>query len=258
MVIVGIDAVAKAKRTAQAILVRTRAIFDQLGLPDYSATHIEVIGAESLYGPHSRAQSAREVMMRLVVNHPQKQALEIFAREIAPSGTSWAPGTTSPGGGRPPVSPLIKPFSFLLDKRKVPVSMLLDGQRQRSAGDEPLPFTSSAELTEQVPLIKLAWARSGDKGNISNIGVIARRPEWLPLLWQQVTSEAVKDYFAHLVHGRVERFRLPGIHAINFLLYDALDGGGPGSMRVDPLGKGMAQMLLDMPVRVPRSVAATL
>jgi len=271
MVIVGIDAVAKAKRTAQAILARTRAIFDQLGLPDYSATHIEVIGAESLYGPHSRAQSAREVMMRLVVNHPQKQALEIFAREIAPSGTSWAPGTTSPGGGRPSVSPLIKPFSFLLDKRKVPVSMLLDGQRhavaipiqgggapQRSAGDEPLPFTSSAELTEEVPLIKLAWARSGDKGNISNIGVIARRPEWLPLLWQQVTPEAVKDYFAHLVHGRVERFRLPGIHAINFLLYDALDGGGPGSMRVDPLGKGMAQMLLDMPVRVPRSVAATL
>jgi hypothetical protein len=271
MVIVGIDAVAKAKRTAEAILARTRAIFDQLGLPDYSATHIEAIGAESLYGPHSRAQSAREVMMRLVVNHPQKQALEIFASEIAPSGTSWAPGTTSPGGGRPSVSPLIKPFSFLLDKRKVPVSMLLDGQRhavaipiqgggvpQRSVADEPLPFTSSAELTEEVPLIKLAWARSGDKGNISNIGVIARRPEWLPLLWQQVTPEAVKDYFAHLVHGRVERFRLPGIHAINFLLYDALDGGGPGSMRVDPLGKGMAQMLLDMPVRVPRSVAATL
>ena len=271
MVIVGIDAVAKAKRTAEAILARTRAIFGQLGLPDYSATHIEVIGAESLYGPHSRMQSAREVMMRLVVNHPQKQALEIFAREIAPSGTSWAPGTTSPGGGRPSVSPLIKPFSFLLDKRKVPVSMVLDGQRhavaipihgggvpQRSAGDEPLPFTSSAELTEEVPLIKLAWARSGDKGNISNIGVIARRPEWLPLLWQQVTPEAVKDYFAHLVHGRVERFHLPGIHAINFLLYDALDGGGPGSMRVDPLGKGMAQMLLDLPVRVPRSVAATL
>jgi hypothetical protein len=271
MVIVGIDAVAKAKRTAEAILARTRAIFDQLGLPDYSATHIEAIGAESLYGPHSRAQSAREVMMRLVVNHPQKQALEIFASEIAPSGTSWAPGTTSPGGGRPSVSPLIKPFSFLLDKRKVPVSMVLDGQRhdvvipiqgggvpQRSVADEPLPFTSSAELTEEVPLIKLAWARSGDKGNISNIGVIARRPEWLPLLWQQVTPEAVKDYFAHLVHGRVERFRLPGIHAINFLLYDALDGGGPGSMRVDPLGKGMAQMLLDMPVRVPRSVAATL
>jgi hypothetical protein len=110
----------------------------------------------------------------------------------------------------------------------------------------------------EVPLIRLAWARSGDKGDISNIGLIARRPEWLPLLWARVTPEVVKAYFAHLVHGPVERFHLPGIDAMNLLLHAALDGGGPASSRNDPLGKGMGQMLLDLPVRVPRSMVGML
>jgi hypothetical protein len=104
-----------------------------------------------------------------------------------------------------------------------------------------------------VPLVRLAWARSGDKGNTANIGVIARRPEWLPLLWARLTPQAVAAYLAHLVHGPVQRFHLPGIHAMNFLLHEALDGGGPASRRMDPLGKGLAQILLDMPVAVPAS-----
>jgi hypothetical protein len=78
-----------------------------------------------------------------------------------------------------------------------------------------------------VPLVKLAFARSGDKGNISNIGVIARRPEWLPLLWHRVTPEAVQRHFSHLVQGRIERFLLPGIEAMNLMLHDALTGGRP-------------------------------
>ena len=106
-----------------------------------------------------------------------------------------------------------------------------------------------------MPLIRLAWARSGDKGDLSNVGVIARRPEWLPLLWERLTPERVKGWLAHLVEGEVERFHLPGIAAINFLLHDALDGGGASSRRLDPLGKGMAQILLDMPIEVPRAIA---
>ena len=98
--------------------------------------------------------------------------------------------------------------------------------------------------------------RSGDKGNISNIGVIARRPEWLPLLGDRLTPEVVEAYFKHLPAGRVTRFYLRGTSSMNLLIHDALDGGGASSMRMDPLGKGMAQMLLDMKVEVPRSVAA--
>jgi hypothetical protein len=166
---------------------------------------------------------------------------------------------------------LIKPFSFLIDKDALDVGFEIDGVRTRVDGagagvvgnasaiapalPDPPPWAEPDEPMVDVPLIQLAWARSGDKGNISNIGVIARRAEWLPLLWARLTPDAVKQYFAHLVHGKVERFHLPGIAGMNLLLHDALDGGGPASSRFDPLGKGMAQMLLDLRVAVPRSVA---
>ena len=270
LVIVGIDAAAKARRTGKAIIERCRGLLRHAGLPDFDATKVELLGAEALYGPHARTQASREVMLRVVVDHPMKPALELFAREISPAGTSWSPGTTGPGGGRPSPSPLIKPFAFLLDKREVDAGFRLDGVRTRVDGvtagaavsapalPDPPAWGEPDEPMVELPLIRLAWARSGDKGNLSNIGVIARRPEWLPLLWARLTPEVVERYFAHLVHGRVERFHLPGIAAMNLLLHDALDGGGAASTRMDPLGKGMAQMLLDLPVMVPKSVAAQL
>ena len=85
--------------------------------------------------------------------------------------------------------------------------------------------------------------------------MIARGAEWLPLLWERLTPTRVKAWLGHLVQGEVERFHLPGIQAMNFVLHQALDGGGPSSRRLDPLGKGMAQLLLDMPIEVPRSIA---
>ncbi|MDM0049614.1 acyclic terpene utilization AtuA family protein [Variovorax sp. J22R115] len=267
LVIIGIDAEKKARRTAEAIIERTGRILRESGQPPFTSTCIEVIGSESLYGPHARTRGVREVTMRVVANHPQKAALAMFAREIAPAGTSWAPGTTGPGGGRPAVSPLIKPFSFLLDKEAVPVAFVLDGERHpvtvpRFAEDAEAPaielpavYRNPDEPQEDVRLIQLAWARSGDKGDLSNIGLVARRPEWLPVLWDRVSQQAVRDYLSHLVHGPVERFYLPGTASMNLVLHDALDGGGPSSMRMDPLGKGMAQMLLDMTISVPASVA---
>ncbi len=267
LVIVGIDAVLKAERTAAAILERTRLLLADGGFPDFAATHVDVVGAESSYGPHSRARQSREVTMRVVADHADRRALELFAREIAPAGTSWSPGTTGSGGGRPSVSPLIRPLAFMLNKRAVDVSFTLADHRHpvaielyggalpHSNGAAPAAFVGDDEASETVPLIRLAWARSGDKGNLSNVGVVARRAEWLPLLWERLTPERVKAYLAHLVQGGVERFHLPGIAAINFVLHEALDGGGPASHRLDPLGKGMAQLLLDMPIEVPRSVA---
>jgi len=262
--------VKKAERTGAAIVERTSRLLREAGFAGFAATHVEVIGAESSYGPHSRARGSREVMLRVVADHADKRALELFAREIAPAGTSWSPGTTGPGGGRPAVSPLVKPFSFLLDKGAAPASFSIGGRREDVSVPcvggtlpraVPLPIASAAgehdglEAIESVPLVRLAWARSGDKGNLSNVGVVARRAEWLPLLWERLTPVRVKAWLAHLVEGEVERFPLPGIRAINFVLHEALDGGGPSSRRLDPLGKGMAQILLDMPIDVPRSVA---
>ena len=102
-----------------------------------------------------------------------------------------------------------------------------------------------------MPLVALAWGRSGDKGDLSNIGLIARRPEWLPTLWAQVSQAAVLGWLGHLVKGPVDRYHLPGLHAMNLVIHQALDGGGPASLRLDPLGKGMAQMLLERPIEVP-------
>jgi len=103
----------------------------------------------------------------------------------------------------------------------------------------------------QAPLVALAWARSGDKGDDENIGVIAREPRFLPLLREQLTPQAVREWFAHLVRGEVVRYEVPGIHALNFVMGQALGGGGAASLRSDPLGKSFAQMLLDFPLSVP-------
>ncbi|MFC3051420.1 acyclic terpene utilization AtuA family protein [Kordiimonas pumila] len=270
MVIVGIDAREKAHRTGTAIIERTREIFRRMGLADYTHVQIELFGCEALYGDNANTRESREVMVRVVVDHSDRKALEIFAREIAPSGTSWSPGTTMPAGGRASPTPLVKPFSFLVDKTKVPARVQLEGTTyevndlSKGLGSQEIPLLVTPEIWAEpadesqvdVPLIRLAWARSGDKGNISNIGVIARQPEWLPLLWSRLTPDVVKAYFAHMVEGDVERFYLPGTASMNLLMHDALAGGGPASARFDPLGKGNAQILLDMPIRVPASLAA--
>ncbi len=266
--IIGIAAARKAERTAEAILARTRAIFRELKLADYSATRIELLGAETVYGPHARTGAAREVVLRLAVAHENRQALEIFSREIAPAGTSWSPGTTGMGGGRPKATPALKPCFFLLDKAKCEPSFTMDGLRRPvaipAAGGfaealrQPAPAQGGTLVaegkTQVLTLVKLAWGRSGDKGDTANIGIIARRPEFLPLLRAQLTPAAVKQYFSHLVQGEVERFEVPGIHALNFLLHAALGGGGMASLRVDPLAKGYAQILLDFPIVVPEGL----
>jgi hypothetical protein len=281
LTIVGFDAARKARRTGEAILQRTRELFTQHGLADYSRTNIEVLGSEEAnFGPRARTRDVREAVLRVAVMHPQKAALELFAREIAPAGTSWSPGTTG-ADGRPRPSPAIKQFAFLLDKRRVAPEVVIGGEVKPVAvpagqGEVPLLLTDEApsdrpelvvgtvpvevpepnsaeiELVE-VPLIRVAWARSGDKGDSSNIGIIPRRPEWLPLLREQLTEGRVAQWLAHLVQGSVTRYDLPGIHAMNFLCTRALDGGGMASLRNDPLGKGMAQILLTMPVQVPAS-----
>ncbi|ROZ79231.1 acyclic terpene utilization AtuA family protein [Ramlibacter sp. WS9] len=263
LTVVGVDAARKAQRTGEAILERSRELFAQNGLADFSRTLIEVLGSEQgNFGPHARTAHVREAVLRVAVMHPQKAALEIFAREIAPAGTSWAPGTTG-ADGRPRPAPAIKQFAFLLDKARLALRVVIGDEVlpvEVPSGQPVVPPASTASIPPatpidgpfaKVPLVRLAWGRSGDKGDSSNIGIIARKPEWLPLLREQLTEERVAQWLAHLVHGTVTRFDVPGIHAMNFLCTRALDGGGMASLRNDPLGKGMGQILLTMPVRVP-------
>jgi hypothetical protein len=264
LTIVGLDAARKAQRTGEAILQRTRELLAQRRWLPFTRTHIEVLGSElANYGPHALTPQVREAVLQVAVMHPQKEALELFAREIAPAGTSWSPGTTG-AAGRPSPSPAIRQFAFLVDKTRVATQLRMGGEALAvtvPTGQAPVPPPPSMaeaaalpvtdEAWTEVPLVRLAYARSGDKGNHSNIGVIARRPEWLPLLRAQLTEACVKSWLGHLVAGEVRRFDVPGLHAMNFLCTEALDGGGMASLRNDPLGKGMAQILLSLPVRVP-------
>jgi hypothetical protein len=116
------------------------------------------------------------------------------------------------------------------------------------------PTTASDEPLHDCRLIDLAWARSGDKGDDENIGVIARHTRAWDWLRTQLQADQVQAYFSHLVQGPVLRYEVPGLQALNFVLHQALGGGGVCSLRSDPLGKSFAQMLLDMPLRVPASV----
>ncbi len=102
----------------------------------------------------------------------------------------------------------------------------------------------------KVQLTELAHARSGDKGNMCNIGLIAKRPEYYPILVEKVTPERVKQHFEGVCLGKVERFELPNLEALNFLLYDALDGGGTISLRADPQGKTFSTALLRMEIEI--------
>jgi hypothetical protein len=269
LAIVGERAVQKAQRTAETILERTRSLFADHNYGDYDDTHIEIFGAEACYGPHAQVPNAREVLMRLSVRHHDKRALSLFAKEIAAAGTSWAPGTTgAAGGGRPRPTPSIKQFAFLLDKSALTPTVWIDGRAiaveippgddSATRADASVPATPQAAThlgeTVEVPLIAIAYGRSGDKGDISNIGLIARSSGLLPHLREQVTEARVAEWLAHLVKGKVTRYDLPGIGAVNFICEQALGGGGMASLRTDPLGKGMAQILLAMPVQVPRAL----
>jgi Acyclic terpene utilisation family protein AtuA len=264
LTIVGIDAAAKAKRTGEALLERGRRLLRESGAADFLATHVELLGTESAYGPHARPLPTREVVLRLTVTHADRHALEMFSREFAAPGTSWSPGTTG-AGGRPSVAPVLRQFAALIPKEQVMPKVTLGDATftvrlphpQPQVAPQPLASAAGAVPAgpqKIVPLVRIALGRSGDKGDTSNIGLIARHPASLPVLKEQVTPERVKAYLGHLVQGPVHRYELPGIHAINIVCERALGGGGMASLRNDPLGKGIAQMLLDMPVEVPESL----
>ncbi len=261
----GIDAPKKAGTVAEAILRKTSRMFADRGLPDYSETSIELLGTEATYGEHGQRSDCREVVVKISTAHPKKEALVLFSREIAQAATGMAPGITGIVGGRPTVWPKIRLWSCLVPKERVSVSVDMGGNATAidvptdGGFDESLPAateipTANENTDTTVALVKLAWARSGDKGDHSNIGVVARKADYLPYIAAALSEKAVADWMKHTLdpeRGRVTRWGMPGIHGMNFLLEHSLGGGGVASLRIDPQGKAFAQQLLEFPVPVP-------
>jgi hypothetical protein len=272
--IAGRDAAAKARRTGEAILSRAGRLMAEAGHAPFSETSIEVLGSEATYGPGAApgAAHSREVVLKIGARHAEEAALGILAREIVPAATAMAQGLTGLHAGRPGVQPVLRVVSFLVPAALVPASVTLDGRTDRVAGPETAQSGAANRLhaipagvasavpdevaTTTVPLVALAVGRSGDKGNSANIGIMARRPEALPWIRAALTPDAVAAFFRQTGVTRVERFELPGLSALNFVLHDCLGGGGIASLRIDPQGKAFAQMLMDLPISVPASLAA--
>ena len=192
--------------------------------------------------------------------------MDIWSREIASAGTGMAPGLCAMVGGRPKATPCLRLFSFLYPKSELPATITLDDKKENyiatandaESGSIPISKDPTEEHgllsgKEQYPLAEIAFARSGDKGDTCNIGIIARHPAFVPYIRQALTASDVAKYFAHFLEPEnssvpiehlVERFDLPGFDAVNFLLKNSLGGGGMASLRPDPLGKSFGQMLL--------------
>jgi Acyclic terpene utilisation family protein AtuA len=264
LTIVGEHAVQKAERTGAALLARMQRMLDARGLLPFTETRIEVLGGEAMFGANART-GAREVVLKMSAKAAAKDSLELFAREFAPAATSMAPGTLGLIGGRPSPAPVVRLFSFLLAKISLAVEIDVNGERTRVDVPTEGGFDARAlgpalrhasavnadAMTRRVPLIELAHGRSGDKGDNANIGIIARRVEDLPLLSAWLTPERVAAHFAHRAPKRVERFDLPGLNAINFVLHGVLGGGGMASLHTDNLAKAYAQVLLAMELPAP-------
>lgn len=264
LMIVGHDARSRAKRVGEAILARVERIAGHA----FARKNVEVLGAESYFGPNAKAAATREVILAVAVADADRAAVETFTREIAPAATAMAQSITGFAAGRPSVAPVIRLASALLERDAVTpmvnfageiiaVPALVDMSTNAPAAAEVDMSTKAAGdagATKAVPLRVVARARSGDKGDTANIGVLARSPALVPVLRAHLTAEAVRGWLAHLVDGDVTRYEWPGLDGFNFVLERVLGGGGIASLRHDPQGKALAQILLEMPIAVPTSL----
>jgi hypothetical protein len=277
MTFYGVDADRKAQKLADAIFAASRRTLQQFGLADFSETSVELIGAESQYGSNAQVSHCRELVMKIAAKHPDAAGIGIMLKEAVGLGLATPPGLSGFAGARPSPSPVVRLFSFALAKGTAKIQIELDGAifdvpdspgvaLDRAALIRPDVPAAPADATVSVPLIKLAWGRSGDKGDKANIGIIARRPKYLPYIYAALTEQAVADRFGHFISagatgssgGYVERYLMPGTDAINFLIHNVLGGGGMASIRNDAQGKGYAQLLLDAAIPVSAEIASQL
>jgi len=247
--VIGHDAPGKARRISATLLARWRAMLKEAKQDDFLDSRVEVIGG------------FMEVTFRIGVKHISRSALEPLLRESATASVSMAQGgMLAPGT----ITPTLSAFCFVIDKAKVaslvdtgngPTQCTVEtnGGFVDSASFRVVPVAASEPTGPlgKIPLRHLCYARSGDKGDAGNIGLIARKPEYLPFLRHEVTTERVRMFFQPDCKGKVERFDLPGISAMNFLLHNTLGGGGTSSLHADPLAKCYGQRLLEMEVDAP-------
>lgn len=261
LIISGPDALAKARAFAELFWKR-------LGLA-FVDTRAEYVGHSSCWGPLAPAGEPNEVLLRLSVRDPDKKKIELFSRMVPAVILSGPPGVAVTGG-RPQAQEVVAYWPALVPRDRVkPRLVVRDGERTLEWPTPIRPVEPPVALPRAVvkpapgsrkpvavPLARLAHARSGDKGDTCNIGVIARSPEIYPWLKRTLTAARVKQRFKGICLGKVERHEVPNLDALNFLLHESLGGGGTVSLRLDAQGKTLSHALLAMEVRAPRALVA--
>ena len=261
---VGVDAAKKARTFGESIFERSRLIMRMMNIPDFEETSIEILGDNSQYSDKKENLDNREVVLKFAAKHQDIRAVGIMLKESVGLGLATPPGLSGFVGGRPKPSPIVRLFSFLIDKDQMKVTMdngTSQYEIKNSSSKEfnlnsikkPIApnFDDATEKLIDVPLIRVAYGRSGDKGNKANIGIIARDPKFYPAICNFLDEKVVKDCFSYFLKGSVERYFLPGSNSLNFVLNDVLGGGGTASLRNDPQGKTYAQILLDQTIPIP-------
>jgi hypothetical protein len=263
--IIGLEAAAKARRVGEELFTRAGTMLRQSQLPPFSRTRCDVFGGEG-EGPTT-------ALCRLVADHADELGAQLLVREQGSAISHMSVGITL--GLSASVRPVQQITGFLVPKSIVAQQVTLDGVAvpftdatdARDAGHDAAtpalpPLPDDADPTVTVPLIELAWARSGDKGNLFNVAVIAREPAYLPYISAALTPETVGLHYGRVLeHGHplaVERFSVPGLAALNFVVMNSMEGGVLASTWIDPVAKGMAQLLLDFPVPVSPAIQAKL
>ena len=269
--IIGEDASEKAVRQAEALFARSRVLLEMHGLPDFTLTDTILIGGEASFGAHAQNGGTRELICKLVADHPQQQGAGIFASEQWAGITGMSVGTSI--NLATSVTPMTGVFLFLIDKASIMPTFTFEGVTYDLPAAEGVAAEAASNHMDEsaaikiddnvtVDLVKLAWVRSGDKGHLFNVAAIARKAEYLPFIKAAMTRAAVGEWYRHLGPDgqppNVDSFDAPGLKAVNFVVHDALTGGINASTALDSAAKGMGQMLLRFPIAVPAKIAAQL
>jgi hypothetical protein len=288
LIVSGPDARAKARRLAEIGWSRLFAELERAGLGRPEATETELVGDDSCHGRLTPSHTPTEILLRLSVRDPSRPRLGVF-RKILPSLILSGPPGVAVTGGASQISKVVSYWPCLVPRSTVlpvielweqpagasaPVCVASRGplawpevpgsQASRSpkptsaAKAPPVRGPASGGSRVRLPLLALAHARSGDKGDTANIGLIGRSPECYAWLTRHVTTARVESWFRDKARGRVVRHLVPNLWAINFLLENALGGGGTRSLRLDAQGKTLSQALLRCEVEAPRRLLATI
>ena len=282
LIVSGPDARAKAEVLAGVFWERCGTELRRAGLPALEHTATEFVGDDSTHHGLTPRHLATEVLLRLSARSADRGPLDVY-RKLLPSMILSGPSGVAVTGGAPAISEVVSYWPALMpQEHALPVVTVLEergtgrlevvsqagplawpvtggGVANGTAVADPWTFHAvEGSRVVRVPLMRIAHARSGDKGDTANIGLIGRSPECYAWLRDHLPSEQVKAWFDGVCRGKVERFEVPNLWALNFLLEGSLGGGGTRSLLIDAQGKTLSQALLRCEVEIPEALLGTI